>query len=224
MQVKVQMNPVTVIDDWAVLPDGNIAVVRGADFRIDLLKADGTVVRGEKIPFDWQRLTDSTKQAIVDSTRKIVEEARTRQLAIMQGSASATTGSTSGAAPSGGAVFQMRVETGPPAAGAPATRSGGTSIDIPPIEFVPLSEMPDYRPAFAAGATRADGDGNLWIRTSTVLKGTAVYDVVNSSGKLIDRVQLPPGRTIAGFGKGGVMYLAVRNGTVGVRLEKANSR
>ncbi|HEY8312431.1 MAG TPA: hypothetical protein VIG47_17815, partial [Gemmatimonadaceae bacterium] len=89
---------------------------------------------------------------------------------------------------------------------------------------VPLSEMPDYRPAFAAGATRADGDGNLWIRTSTVLKGTAVYDVVNSSGKLIDRVQLPPGRTIAGFGKGGVMYLAVRNGTVGVRLEKANSR
>jgi hypothetical protein len=224
VRVTMQMNPLSMTDDWALLPDGDIAVVRGADFRVDLLKADGTLVKGEKIPFEWQRLNDSTKQAIVDSTRKIMEEARTRQLAIMQGSATPTTGSSAAPAPSGGAVISMRVETGPPSAGAPATRSGGTSIDIPPIEFAPLSEMPDYRPAFAAGATRADDDGNLWIRTSAMFKGAPVYDVVNGSGKLIDRVQLPAGRTIAAFGKGGVVYLAVRDGTVGVRLEKANSR
>jgi sugar lactone lactonase YvrE len=84
--------------------------------------------------------------------------------------------------------------------------------------------MPDYRPAFSAGATRADGDGNLWIRTSTVFNGAQVYDVVNGSSKLIDRVQLPAGRTIAAFGKGGVIYLAVRDGTTGVRLEKASIR
>ncbi|HSU96243.1 MAG TPA: hypothetical protein VLI40_03385 [Gemmatimonadaceae bacterium] len=223
VRVTMQMNPLGITDDWALLPDGNIAIVRGADFRVDLLKPDGTVVKGEKIPFEWQRLNDSSKQVIVDSARKIVEDARNRQLAIMQGSASSTTGSTS-AAPSGGAVFRMRVEGGPPAAGAPATRSGGTSIELPPVEFVPLSEMPDYRPAFTAGAVRADADGNLWIRTSTMSKGAQVYDVVNGSGQLIDRVQLPAGRTIAGFGKGGVMYLAVRDGTVGVRLEKARTK
>lgn len=224
VRVTMQMNPLSVTDDWALLPDGDIAVVRGADFRIDLLKADGTVVKGEKIPFEWQRLNDSSKQAIVDSARKVVEEARTRQLAIMQGSPSATTGSAVTTTPSGGGTFQLRVEGGPPAAGAPATRSGGTSIDLPPVEFAPLSEMPDYRPAFSAGATRADGAGNLWIRTSTVFKGAEVYDVVNSSGQLVDRVQLPAGRTIAGFGKGDVIYLAVRDGTSGVRLEKASSR
>mgnify|MGYP001546967303 CR=1 FL=1 len=121
-------------------------------------------------------------------------------------------------------MFQMRVESGPPAAGAPATRSGGTSIELPPVEFVPLSEMPDYMPAFSAGAVRADADGNLWIRTSTVFKGLHVYDVVNSGGQLIDRVQLPAGRTIAGFGKDGVVYLAVRDGATGVRLERARIR
>ncbi|MES2359295.1 MAG: hypothetical protein V4529_13255 [Gemmatimonadota bacterium] len=224
MRVTMQMNPLSVTDDWALLPDGNIAVVRGADFRVDLLKPDGTVVKGEKMPFDWQRLNDSSKQAIVDSTRRVVEEARTRQLAIMQGNASTTAGSANSAAPSGGVVFQMRVEGGPPAAGAPATRSSGTSLELPPVEFAPLSEMPDYRPAFSAGAVRADADGNLWIRTSSVFNGAPVYDVVNSGGQLVDRVQLPPGRTIAGFGKGGFVYLAVRDGTTGVRLEKARTK
>jgi hypothetical protein len=222
VRVTMQMNPLSVTDDWALLPDGDIAVVRGADFRIDLLKADGTVVRGQKIPFEWQRLNDSSKQAIVDSTRKVVEEARTRQLAIMQGSPAATTASPTAPMSSGGATFQIRIENGPPGAGAPATRSGGTAIELPPVEFAPLSEMPDYRPAFSAGATRADGDGNLWIRTSTVFNGAPVYDVVSSSGQLTDRVQLPAGRTIAGFGKAGVIYLGVRDGSVGVRLEKAS--
>lgn len=223
VRVTMQMNPMSVTDDWALMPNGDIAVVRGADFRVDLLKLDGTVVKGEKIPFEWQRLNDSSKQAIVDSARKVVEEARTRQLAIMQGSASPAS-SARGATTGGGAVVQMRVEGGPPAAGAPASRSGGTSIEIPPIEFAPLSEMPDYRPAFSAGAARADTDGNLWIRTSTVFNGAPVYDIVNSAGQLVDRVELPAGRTIAGFGTGGFVYLAVRDGTVGVRLEKARTK
>ena len=223
VRITMQLNPVSVTDEWALLPDGDIAVVRGADFRVDLLKQDGTLVKGQKIPFEWQRLNDSSKQVIVDSVRTMMEAARTRQLAIMQGNAPAPS-TASGATPAGGVMFQMRVEGGPPAAGAPATRSGGTSIELPPVEFVPLSEMQDYLPAFSAGAVRADADGNLWIRTSTVSKGLYVYDVVNSAGQLIDRVQLPAGRTIAGFGKEGVVYLAVRDGAAGVRLERARTK
>jgi len=35
---------------------------------------------------------------------------------------------------------------------------------------------------------------------------------VNRKGELTERIQLPPGRTLAGFGPNGMMYLAVREG------------
>ena len=38
------------------------------------------------------------------------------------------------------------------------------------------------------------------------------YDVVNRKGELVERVQLPPGRTIVGFAPKGVIYLSVREG------------
>ncbi|HVZ49978.1 MAG TPA: hypothetical protein VG916_14420, partial [Gemmatimonadaceae bacterium] len=80
-----------------------------------------------------------------------------------------------------------------------------------------------YAPPFTAGSARGDDDGNLWIRTSNVYDGGSVYDVVNRDGKLVDRVLLPPGRVIAGFGPG-VVYMGVRVNDTGVRLEKAPIR
>jgi hypothetical protein len=66
----------------------------------------------------------------------------------------------------------------------------------------------------------ADVDDNLWIRTTTVIDGRPVYDVVNRRGELFDRVQLPRYRTIAGFGPG-VVYMAVTDANGVVRLERA---
>jgi hypothetical protein len=40
--------------------------------------------------------------------------------------------------------------------------------------------------------------------------GGPIYDVIDRAGLLIDRVQVPPGRQVIGFGKGGVVYLAAR--------------
>ncbi len=82
------------------------------------------------------------------------------------------------------------------------------------------SDLPDYRPAFLRGSTRADAEGNLWIRTTTLVKGQPVYDVVNRQGTIVDRVQLPPFRTIAGFGPGAV-YMAVKDSAGTVHLERA---
>ena len=65
-----------------------------------------------------------------------------------------------------------------------------------------------------------DLDGNLWIRTSQNVDGRPVYDVVDRKGELIDRVQLPANRVLAGFGENGVVYLAVRDGAT-AHLEKA---
>jgi hypothetical protein len=47
--------------------------------------------------------------------------------------------------------------------------------------------------------------------------------VINGKGILIDRIQVPPGRVIAGFGPGGVVYMGVLDGTV-ARLERARVR
>ena len=89
--------------------------------------------------------------------------------------------------------------------------------------MVAPSELPDYKPAFLPGSTRADADGNLWIRTSQNVDGRPVYNVINRKGELIDRVQLPQNRAIAGFGNGGVVYLGVRDGQT-AQLEVAKVR
>ena len=66
-------------------------------------------------------------------------------------------------------------------------------------------------------------DGNVWFRTTNTFGGGSEYDIVNAKGVLTDRVIVPPGRVIAGFGKG-VVYMGVREGAAGVRLEVAPIR
>jgi len=94
---------------------------------------------------------------------------------------------------------------------------GGGIAPPPPqmreINVIPAIELPDYRPPFTQGATRADADGNLWIRTvpPKPVPGGPIYDVVNEKGELSDRLQLPPGYTLVGFGKGKVVYLSMRD-------------
>ena len=55
------------------------------------------------------------------------------------------------------------------------------------------------------------------------MNGGSVYDVINRQGVLIDRIQVPPGRVIAGFGPGGVVYIGVVDGNI-TRLERARAR
>ncbi len=38
--------------------------------------------------------------------------------------------------------------------------------------------------------------------------GLTVYDVVSRQNKIVDRVQIPDGARIVGFGTGGIVYLA----------------
>ena len=70
---------------------------------------------------------------------------------------------------------------------------------------------------------RSDLDGHLWVRTAIVVNGGSVYDVISDKGVLVDRVQVPPRRVIAGFGRGGIVYMGVRDGA-GTRLEQARWR
>src|SRR5690349_22951223 len=72
-QISLTVNPMPEVDDWAVLSDGTIAILR-KDYHVDYIDADGKKTSGPKIPFDWQRLTDSAKTAIADSVKARVEQ------------------------------------------------------------------------------------------------------------------------------------------------------
>lgn len=221
MSVSVQMNPLPVVDDWAVMADGSIAILRGRDYHVDWVRPDGVRESSPKLPFEWQRLTDEDKVAFMDS----LKAARERMGANAQTPTMADGAAMGGAAPGGGAGGgEQRIVIIGPGGGAAGGRGpgGGRSSQV---NFVAPSDLPDYKPAFFANSARADRDGHLWIRTipTVAVPGGPVYDVVNLKGELVERVQLPPERTIVGFGEGGVVYLLAREGATS-KLERARAR
>jgi hypothetical protein len=72
---------------------------------------------------------------------------------------------------------------------------------------------------------KSDLDNHLWILPSTSLNAASglTYDVVNRDGKIVERVQLPRNRALAGFGPGGMIYTTHTVGDV-TTLERAQVR
>jgi hypothetical protein len=48
-----------------------------------------------------------------------------------------------------------------------------------------------------------------------------MYDVINRRGELIDRLVIPAGRQIVGFGKGGLVYMQARDAS-GAWIERTH--
>ncbi|MEO7997607.1 MAG: hypothetical protein ABI852_09185 [Gemmatimonadaceae bacterium] len=212
--LHVTLNPLVSIDEWAVLSDGTVAVVRGQDYHVDFTFADGTKKSSGKLPFDWKRLTDDDKQHLIDSSRKIIEKIRDQ--------AADDGGITAG---NDAVVLYLRTSTTPNPRGTPSGATANFTKSIEPTvtyDYAPLSEIADYYPPIRVGATKTDEEGNLWLLPTTSAqskRGELVYDVVNPRGTPFYRVRLPVGRSIAGFGRNGVVYLMHREGDVW-RLER----
>jgi hypothetical protein len=90
------------------------------------------------------------------------------------------------------------------------------------VNVVPDSEFPQFYPPIQQGAVLADLDGRLWIlpTTSTNAGNGLTYDIVNRKGDIVERVQLPKDRALAGFGPHGVLYMT-RNEAGKAYLERA---
>jgi len=227
--VTVSALPPATVDDWTVTSDGAIAVVRGRDYHVDWLAPDGAWTSTPRMAFAWERLDDTQKAALLDSTAAALQvamdsNAARQQRAMASGASSAAAATGGGAGPAGGAPMMIVMGEGPAPSGGggrPVTRS--ISMPRPTVVKAELSEVPDYRPPFGQGAVRADADGRLWVRTSTRVNGQLVYDIVSRQGAVVDRVQLPAFRSIAGFGPG-VVYLGVRDSVGTVHLERARIR
>jgi hypothetical protein len=221
MQITMKTNPMPMIDDWALLPDGTVAVLRGVDYHVDWYGPDGTKRSTPKTAFDWQRMNDDDKVRVLDSAKKAIEAARANgTLQINTGTAVGGAGAAAGGGGGGVAqVMTFRID-GAPGGGGGAPRT--MNVAPPTLEMVAPAELPDYRPAFSTNAARVDSDGNLWVRTSRATTAGPVYDILGPDGVVRDRVQLPFGRVLSGFGPG-VAYLGVRDES-GARLEVARIR
>ena len=71
-------NPAPVHDDWTVLADGTVAILRGSDYHIDWIRPDGSRAASAKLPFDWRKLDDAAKQRLLDSAQTATEKALIR--------------------------------------------------------------------------------------------------------------------------------------------------
>ena len=232
MRMSSFINPLPEVDDWAILRDGTIAILR-KDYHVDFIDADGQRTSGPKIPFEWQRLTDSMKVAIIDSSKAAFERMRAGGPGAGPGGnqvviASGPGGPPPGGAPGGAVPMIVIREDGGGGGGAPPRRGGAAgerrAEGPPPMSFVQPNELPDYRPAFANGSVRADAEGKLWVRIIPPKPASGPeYDVIDRTGKLVDRVVLPAGTTIAGFAPGGIVYLGVRDAS-GVRVVRAREK
>lgn len=215
MTMTMEQNPLPIVDDWAVLSDGSVALIRGRDYHVDFINADGSVTATSKLPFDWQRLSDEDKVAVIDSAKAATEKARQSMQTMGPERAMAEAMAGGGGARTGANV-QIMTFGGDAGGGRSSTFSGTGGPGGPsPLQFVPPSELPDYRPPFMTGAARGDADGNLWIRTTAVRTGAVnagpIYDVVNRKGEVVERIQVPAGRSIIGFGPGGIVYMQARD-------------
>ncbi|HYV97494.1 MAG TPA: hypothetical protein VE967_08585 [Gemmatimonadaceae bacterium] len=238
VSAKVKVNPsIPPMDGWAVTSAGAVALVRNHDYHIDWIDGTGTHAT-DKLPFDWRRITDAEKQARLDSAKHIIDSLtaiggyRLRQCGNItrfsdepMDTVSDPRAALAGLGAGGGARTIRAAGGGrggdggdtPPPPTQPACQSVVVNAD-----YAKLDEMADYISPIREGAVTADRDGNVWIlpTTSSGAKNGLLYDVVNSAGVLVERVQLPSGRSIAGFGKGGVVFLANHLGENKLQLER----
>jgi hypothetical protein len=203
------IQPVPTEDSWAVLSDGTLAFVRGRDYHVDWVLPDGTIKSTDKLPFDWRRLTDDEKQKLADSAKVVWDSLmtiRNRRVNTPARGDGGGDGATAGRGRSSG-----------------GTEPSGQGGSIQRMISVPLSEIPDYFPPIHRNAATPDLDGNLWVLTTTTAQsrhGELVYDVLNPGRGLFERVRMPVGRSIAGFGRGGVVYLQSGDRAAGFTLER----
>ena len=181
-KVTIILNPVQLSDEWAVLSDGTIAIVRSHDYHIDWIDPDGARRSSSKMAFDWRRLSEADKRVIADSQAALYRKS-----------------------------LDDAMKSAPP----------GRRLAIPEISVAGADEIPEY--LSPAAAVHADRDGNLWVLPTTSGRANEgrVYDVINRTGAIVERVVIPSIAQIAGFGPGRIVYLAIPDGANGVTLARA---
>lgn len=165
-------NPLSERDEWAVFPDGRVAVVRAADYHVDWIMPNGTRQSSPAIKFTPIRVTDADKRE---------EEAlrnKNRQNQMMM---------TMENGPNG---MQRSMRMGP----------GPNAPPLEPLTDWPATKPP-FRQGQASVWARPSGDLWVRRLEPAGAKGT-LYDVINAQGAVSFQVRIPDGIVLVGFGNG----------------------
>ena len=174
--------PFAARDLAAIAPDGRIAIVRSAPYRVEWIAPDGRRREGAVAEAPHVRITAAEK---TDFARNSI---RPGAILIRGGPAPSSPKGATGAAP------RPR---------APAM----SKLDIEKI-FTPDQQWPEVKPPFLDAAVRVAPDGNVWVlRTRAWDDSIPTFDVFDAAGRVVERVALPKRTKLVGFGKGTV-YLA----------------
>lgn len=167
MRVMIGVKPFAASDEWAVLPDGRVAVIRARQPRVDVL-GGGAPVKGPALSIPAIAIGDAEKEEF--------RESRRRSTPIM-----------------------IQRTDGP---GGARTQAGAGA---PRVSMPEPSEWPKTKPPYVTGSVVAAPNNTIWAQRSRKASDKVpVYDVFDATGKLIDRVSLPPETRIVGFGNGTV--------------------
>ena len=60
------------------------------------------------------------------------------------------------------------------------------------------------KPAFANNRVFVRANGEVWVQRQVAASAPPTFDVFNTTGRLVQRVTLPAGQVLVGFGNGTV--------------------
>ncbi|MCC6770856.1 MAG: hypothetical protein IT360_06565 [Gemmatimonadaceae bacterium] len=156
-------NPFQPRDEWAVTPDGRVAVLRSPEYRVEWHGAGG---KSEAAPIAYEKLK------LTEQHKEQWRESRKQQTSMM---ITVENG-------------QRSVRTGPP-----------------PSDMPDPGNWPEILPPFVDNATFVAPNGMIWVnRTRAANDDTPNFDVIDASGKVAMRVELPKNTRLVGLGNGTV--------------------
>jgi hypothetical protein len=170
-------------DGAGMFPDGTIAIVRTRTYSVELIDRRGRR-REVKLPHEWTVLTQTDKEAAMDSLRAA---ARTASIAIEQRSSS---GELVARSPGGAATVTSRLSD--------------IADTVPPIGT-------HYQ--IIGDADGHLWIQKIVVLTNPYRSVREIhYDVIDRKGRLVRRVVLPPGSYVRAFAPGRVYYTAEEGG------------
>jgi hypothetical protein len=173
------------VDDWAVGPDGSVAVARANSYSVDWYRSQGNVVEGPSYAYETFPLGEEEKEA---------------ELARMTSSA----------------IFVSTVVDQGGEQGRSMSRGVPPGADMTSADFA----WPETLPPFRYGGLLVSSTGEAWLTRMMPTGNPGRADVFDGEGLRLGYVELPPNRTLIGFGhRNGTRNLAylVRTDEVGLK-------
>lgn len=157
-------------DSWDVFPDGRIAIVRLADYHIDVITPNGTKVSGPRVPFTPVRVGAAEKEE-----------------------------------------FRQRSQRTPGISMSITDNNGArsTTVNTSPRPFDEPATWPAVKPPFVNGGIYVRDNGDIWVQRQVRADDPPTFDVFNTAGRLLQRITLPKGHRLVGFGSGTVYTVSL---------------